>query len=456
MPPPPRPKLTQGPVGQRLRELTIPTIGGVFAMMTFNVVDTYFVGQLGTRELAAMSFTFPVAMTLLSAAIGLSAGTSSVLARAAGRDDTEKVQRLATDALLLSTLVTIALALIGYLTLDPVFRMLGAPEDLLPLIREYMVPWYAGLVFLLLPMVAMAMLRATGDARTAGRLLIASAVLNVVMDPLLIFGLAGLPRLELAGAAYATILARAACLIGALWVMHARLGLITFSRATRARIRESWIGILHVGLPAAGTNMIIPVANGVIVALVATYGPAAIAGLGIATRIEMFSLVMFYAMSGIIGPFVGQNLGAARRDRILLALKQCFVFCLAFGAGLALTVGLAAGPLARLFSESAEAIEVATLYLWIVPVSYGAYGIVMLVNAAFNGLGRPLPATTISVARMVVVYIPLALAGKALFGIPGIFAAFAVSNILVGAGAAAWGWSACRGAPQRGLVGAQT
>lgn len=451
MPAPPRPKLTQGPVGQRLRELTIPTIGGVFAMMTFNVVDTYFVGQLGTRELAAMSFTFPVAMTLLSAAIGLSAGTSSVLARAAGEDDPEKVRRLATDALTLSTIVTLALSLIGYLTIDPVFRLLGAPADLLPLIREYMVPWYAGLLFLLLPMITMAALRAMGDASTAGRLLVASAILNVVIDPLLIFGLAGFPRLELAGAAYATIIARTVCLAGALWVMHTRLGLITLARPTGARLRESWRGVLHVGLPAAGTNMIIPVANGVIVALVATYGPAAIAGLGIATRIEMFSLVIFYALSGIIGPFVGQNLGAARRDRILLALKQCYVFCLAYGAALALVVGLVAEPIAGLFSDASSAIEVAALYLWIVPASYGAYGIVMLVNASFNGLGRPLPAMAISVTRMVVVYVPLALAGKALFGIPGIFAAFALSNLCVGAGAAAWCWMTCRGAPQREL-----
>lgn len=451
MPARPRPKLTLGPVGQRLRELTIPTIGGVFAMMSFNLVDTYFVGRLGTRELAAMSFTFPVAMTLLSAAIGLSAGTSSVLARAAGEDDPEKVQRLATDALTLSAIVTIGLSLIGYLTIDPVFRLLGAPDDLLPLIREYMVPWYAGLIFLLLPMVAMAALRAMGDASTAGRLLVASAVLNVVIDPLLIFGLAGLPRLELAGAAYATVIARAACLVGALWVMHVRLGLITLAPASGARIRQSWLGVLHVGLPAAGTNMIIPMANGVIVALVAAFGPAAIAGLGIATRVEMFSLVIFYALSGIIGPFVGQNLGAARRDRILLALRLCYVFCLAYGAVLALVVGLVAEPIAALFSETASVIEVTALYLWIVPVSYGAYGIVMLVNASFNGLGQPLPATAISVTRMVVVYIPLALAGKALFGIPGIFAAFTLSNLCVGAAAAFWCWMTCRGAPQREL-----
>ncbi len=452
MPPSSLAKLTHGPVSQRLRELTVPTIWGVFAMMTFNVVDTWFVGQLGTSELAAMSFTFPVVMTLVSVSIGLSAGTSSVLARAAGQGDHEQMRRLATDAMLLTVLITLALSVLGYLTIDALFSLLGAPEALLPLVREYMVPWYIGLVLMLLPMVAMGSLRATGEANTAGRLLIASAVLNLVIDPILIFGLAGFPRLELAGAAYATLIARGVVALAALWVLHDRLNLITTSRVTLERAWRSWRGILHVGLPAAGTNVIIPVANGVIVALVATYGPEAIAGLGIATRIEMFSLVIFFAMSGIIGPFVGQNLGAERRDRILAGLKQCYIFCMALGAAVAIVVGLAASPVTALFSESSEAVEVATLYLWIVPVSYGAAGIVMLVNAAFNGLGQPLPATTISVTRMVIVYIPLAFAGRELFGIPGIFAAYAASNLLVGAGAAYWGWVACGRAPQRELA----
>lgn len=449
---PPRAKLTHGPVSQRLRELTVPTIWGVFAMMTFNVVDTWFVGQLGTSELAAMSFTFPVVMTLVSVSIGLSAGTSSVLARAAGQGDHEQMQRLATDAMLLTVLITLALSVLGYMTIDALFSLLGAPEELLPLVREYMVPWYVGLVLMLLPMVTMGSLRAMGEANTAGRLLIASAVLNLLIDPILIFGLVGFPRLELAGAAYATLIARGVVAVAALWVMHDRLNLITTARMSLERAWRSWRGILHVGLPAAGTNVIIPVANGVIVALVATYGPEAIAGLGIATRIEMFSLVIFFAMSGIIGPFVGQNLGAERRDRILAGLKHCYIFCMALGAVVAVVVGLAALPVTSLFSDSSEAVEVATLYLWIVPISYGAAGIVMLVNAAFNGLGKPLPATTISVTRMVIVYIPLAFAGRELFGIPGIFAAYAASNLLVGAGAAYWGWVTCSGAPQRDLA----
>jgi Na+-driven multidrug efflux pump len=201
---------------------------------------------------------------------------------------------------------------------------------------------------------------------------------------------------------------------------------------------------LHVGLPAAATNVIIPLANGVIIAMVATFGTAAVAGLGIAIRIEAFSLIIFYAMSSIIGPFVGQNLGAARYDRIASSLRQSFLFCLAWGIVVAVSVGVFAMPLTRLFTEEIAVVKVATLYLWVVPLSYGMAGIIMIANASFNGLGKPLPATVLSITRMLIVYLPLAYIGKAIWGILGIFIATALSNLVVGTAASIWGLNSVR------------
>ena len=441
---PARAALTRGPVGAHLRRMTVPMIWGILAMMSFNVVDTWFVAQLGARELAAMSFTFPVVMTMMSVGIGLGAGASSVLARAIGEGDPQRTRRLATDGLVLALLISGLLTALGIATVDPVFGLLGAPAELLPLIRAYMVPWYAGLIFLIVPMVGMHSIRATGDSRTPSRLMMAAALGNIALDPLLIFGLAGFPRLELVGAAYATLAVRVIPTAGVAWMFARRLRLVSFERVGLRAIGASWLGVLHVGLPAAGTNVIIPLTNGVIVALVSGFGTAAVAGLGIATRVEACALIIFYAMSAIIGPFVGQNLGAGRSDRILSALRQSFVFCLAWGAVLAVAVGAFATPLAQLFSEAAQVVRVATQYLWIVPVSYGMAGIIMVANASFNGLGKPIPATLISVTRMVIVYLPLAYLGKVLWGVPGIFAAAALSNVAVGGAAALWSLGAAR------------
>lgn len=430
--------LTEGSVRAHLVRLTTPMIWGILAMMSFNVIDTWFCAQLGADELAAMSFTFPVVLIIISLGIGLMAGTSSVIARAIGQGDYERVKRLTTDSVVFSVILSLALSIIGIVTLEPLFTLLGAPEYLLPLIADYMIVWYAGLVAIVPPMAGLGAIRATGDSRFQSRVLILASVVNLVLDPLLIFGLAGLPRLELQGAAAATVAARATSIAAGFWALHYKHRMLTYVLPHPAAVVDSWRRMLHVGLPAAGTNIIIPVSTGIVIAMVARFGADAVAGFGAASRIEGLSLVVFYAMSSVIGPFVGQNLGAGKHERIVEANRRCAGFCLVFGLTVAVLLALSGGWLMRLFSESQPVVSVGTAYLWIVPVSYGAAGIVMTVNAAFNGLGKPFPAVAVSTLRMVVLYLPLAWAGAALMGVNGIFAAAAVANVLAGVIAYSW------------------
>ncbi|MDX1432764.1 MAG: MATE family efflux transporter [Gammaproteobacteria bacterium] len=438
-----RARLVEGPVGAHLVSMTAPMIWAVLAIMMFNATDTWFVAQLGAEPLAAMSFTFPVVMVLTSLGIGMMAGTSSVLARVVGEGDMPAVRRLAMDTLLLALLVSLGLSAAGIASLDALFTLMGASAEVLPMIRDYMLVWYAGYALVLVPMVVIGAVRATGDTRIQARLLMASAGINLALDPLLIFGLLGFPRLELQGAAIASVVARLITLgIGA-WVVQ-RMHLLASPRTSLASLAASWRRVLHVALPAAGTNVIIPVSAGIIVALLAGFGDRSVAGYGAAVRIEALTLVVFFAMSAVIGPFVGQNLGARKHQRIGEALRLCALFCLAFGALLAVALALLAEPLSRLFSDDPEVVRVTTLYLRIVPISYGAAGIIMVVNAAFNGVGKPLPAVAISVARTLVLYVPLAWAASRVLGVPGIFAAACLSDVLSGIIAYAWFRSACR------------
>ena len=423
---------------RHLFDLTMPMIWGILAMMAFNLTDTWFVAQLGELELAAMSFTFPVVMVLLSVGIGLMAGTSSVLARVIGTGDIERVRRITTDAAVFAIVLSLVLSILGLLTIDPLFRLLGATPEVLPRIREYMVIWYSGFVFFLVPMVGLGAVRATGDSRLQSRIMIGAALVNLVLDPLLIFGLAGLPRLELEGAALATVIARAASFVAGYWALHSRKQMLVYTVPNVRQLWSSWRSVLHVGLPAAGTNVIIPIATGVVVAMIARSGPAAVAGFGAATRIEQVVLVVFYAMSAMIGPFMGQNLGARRTERIEQAARDCVVFCLVLGLIVAVGLGLVAQPLMRLFSDSPEVTRIGAAYLWIVSISFGAEGIIMVINAGFNGLGRPLPAVMVSISRMAILYLPLAYLGVSLAGVHGIFAAACAANLL--AAALAYGW----------------
>lgn len=435
-------RLTQGSVGRHLIGMTLPVLFGIFTMMLQAFVDAYFIGRVGDRELAALGFAFPVLMVVTSIAIGLGAGTSSVVARAIGADDHRRARRLATDSLLLSFLITAAICVIGIVTIEPLFRLLGAPETMLPLIAGYMKILYAGVPFVVVGMVGMSSMRATGDTRLPSLLMVITAIANVVLDPILIFGLGPIPAMELNGAAMAALIARGALFFGALYFMYHRLDMLSFSRPNRAELRKSWIDILHVGIPAAGTNAIIPIATGVITAMLARYGPEAVAGFGVASRVESLTLVIFYAMSAIIGPFVGQNISAGKADRIYLALRLCTIFCLGSGLVIALLLAAASAFLPSLFSDDSTVTGVATKFLLIAPIGYGAYGMVMVMNASFNGMGRPMPGVVISVSRTAVIYIPLAFVADHFFGIPGIFAAYAVANIVTGLTSYAWARSA--------------
>ena len=428
----PKAKLAEGPVGRHLVNMTVPILFGITTMMAQSIIDAWFLGKVGDRALAAFSFGFPILMVITSVAIGLGAGTSSVVARAIGAHDHRRARRLATDSLLLSFIITAALSLIGILTINPLFNLLGAPADMIPMISSFMTILYCGVPFLVVGMVGTSSMRATGDTVLPGKLMMAGAALNVLLDPIFIFGIGPVPAMGLDGAATAALLARGSMFLGTIYFMVYRLDMVTFNKPDLAELKRSWRDILHVGLPAAGTNAIIPVAMTVITAMIARYGPEAVAGFGVASRIESLVLVIFYALSSVIGPFVGQNLSAGSETRIQEALRLCALFCLASGLVIAALLGLSAGFLPTLFSQNPDVTDVTRLFLWLAPISYGAYGVVMVMNAAFNGLGKPMPAVYISATRMLVMYLPLAILGRHWFGIAGIFGAYAVANVLSG------------------------
>ena len=164
------------------------------------------------------------------------------------------------------------------------FRLLGAPDDMIPLIRGFMTILYAGVPFVVVGMVAMASMRATGDTRLPSKLMIIASILNVALDPLFIFGFGPVPAFGLNGAAIAALLARSTIFIGALLLLRYRLDMVSFAKPEKSELWRSWKDVLHVGVPAAGTNVIVPVGAAVVTAMIARYGPDAVAGFGVASR----------------------------------------------------------------------------------------------------------------------------------------------------------------------------
>jgi len=260
-------RLVRGPVGVHLRRLAIPMAFGFLAVLLFSIVDTFFVGQLGTEELAAIGFTFPVGFLVMSVGMGLGVGTASVLSRAIGAGRVGKAQRLATDALLLAAAIIIPVAAVGLATVDLLFGAMGARGRVLKLVHDYMDIWYLGVPMLVIPMVGNSAIRATGDTRTPAIVMGVAGVINLILDPLMIFGLLGFPRLEVKGAALATAIAWVFTLATALWLLIRREKLLDLSWQPLATRLRSWREILYVAGPAAGTSMVVPLSGTVLTGL---------------------------------------------------------------------------------------------------------------------------------------------------------------------------------------------
>lgn len=430
--------LTRGSPAYHLRKLATPMIVGLLAILSFDAVDLFFVAQLGDAPLAAFAFTFPVILFVGSIGIGFEAGAASCVSRAVGQGDPELARRLTTDTVTLTVSIALIVALLGVYTLPIIFPMLGATAELMPLVHDYMDIWYWTVPPSMAMWVSLAAIRARGNSLFESKLLSASAAINAILDPILIFGLFGFPRMELQGAALASLIANLVTLSYTVLVLHLRFHAYANPIACFKTILSSWRRMLRIGIPAMATNTIIPVANGIVVAMLAVYGTDVVAGFGIAMRIEPIALIAFYALSAVASPFAGQNFGAGEYGRVGEALRVITVFCVGSGLLLAVALGVLAQHLVGLFSEAANIARIAVHYLWIVPISYGAYGLVMSVNATFNGMGYPLPGVLLSAARVLIIFLPLAFAGRAVFGIEGLFAASALSNLIVGSVAFVW------------------
>ncbi|MEM7028415.1 MAG: MATE family efflux transporter [Chloroflexota bacterium] len=424
--------MLEAPVGQTLVNLTVPTIFGLLSMVAFNLVDTFFVGQLGTQQLAAMSFTFPVVMVVMSIASGIGLGGSALISKAIGEGDQDRVRRLTTDLLLLALTVVICFAIVGVLTVEPVFTVLGAPPVTLALIKEYMFIWYIMMVVVVIPMVGNLAIRATGDAKTPSVVMVFAVIFNLALDPVLIFGWGPIPRLELAGASWATTISRMFTLVFSLYILYFRDRMITFQWPGLVVILDNWQQILRIGIPAAATNMITPLSMGLITRLVATYGVAPVAAFGVVSRIEALALIVIMALGNVLGPFIGQNWGAGRMTRVRESIRLSQQFSIGWGLLMMILLAIFSRPIASIFNSDIQVIENAVLYLWLVPVSYGLQGVLRLVAFALNVLNNPIYATALTLLQMFGLYIPLAYLGSTLVGLNGIFAAASVAHIIAG------------------------
>ena len=423
---------------------------GTLTMNVAQLAEAVYLGVLGTEALAAMGFAFPLTITLFAFAGGIGSGASSVIARAMGAGQREYAALLITHAQILSVIVGLGLAVLGYTYAVEIVTALGAKDLVRDLTVEYLQVYMFGVPFFVLSIVGSTLLRATGSAASPGIIMALGSLTQIIFGPVLIFGWLGLPELGIAGAAWAYVISRilSVSLYGVLLV---RAQLMEFH--VRG-LFKSWASIMQVGGPAIASGLVMPISMLVVTRLLANHGHEVVAAYNVASRVETIAHMILWSCSSSAEPFIGQNWGARQLGRVRRALFLCHSFCLSWGVITFLFMITFGAFLVGLIDDNPKVVATAEIFFLCIPLSIGFMGMMQVANSSFNARGLPRPALIISLLRGIIIGIPLTVLGDMLWGYTGIFIATAVINVLLGL--LAWQWnrqSVERQAAKIGMLG---
>lgn len=414
------------PVNKMLVRMAVPISLGMLSTFLFQIVDTFFVGQLGSAELAALAFSSSAYLLFLSVFMGLSVGVSSVVAKTMGSGHKDDARSLTMVSLAFVMVLSVALGFGARALIGPMFSGLGADADILPLIQTYMSILYLSFPFLMLGIIGSGAARAIGVTKQTEIVFGIAGIINLVFDYLLIFGIGPFPELGLAGAAWATAMSFVFVFVGVMMILrrHGLIGLGPMPGAF-AGLRD----VLRFSVPTISMQILIPATGMFVTYLLAGHGSEAVAAFGIASRIEALALIGMFAVSMAITPFVAQNFGANAHDRIDSAIIFAGKASIYLGIVLLIILATLGPSIAHIFSDDPEIIRFVSLYFKIVAFSYGFQGILSVTVAILNGLQMPGTALKLMAIRTFGVVFPLLLIGAQL-GVWWILVALALGNIL--------------------------
>lgn len=431
-------KFLEGPILRHITVMTATASIGLMALFVVDLVDLYFLSLLGEVELAAaVGFAGSILFFTTSICIGLAIAMGALVARAVGARETARAKRYVVHVSLFAMIVTVPLALMVWLAIPDLLRLVGAEGRAVELATTYLRIIVPSMPVLALAMGSGGVLRAVGAARLAMSATLAGGLVNAVLDPILIFGL----ELGVAGAAWASVAARATVfLVGAYGVIVRAEMLGRF----KARLFGRDAGrIATIAGPAILTNVATPVGNAYVTASMAAFGDDAVAGFSIVGRIIPVAFGVVFALSGAVGPVIGQNYGAQSHDRIRRALFDALLLSTAVvlvSAGLLFALQ---DQIAAAFGASPGAAAVWGFFASFIAVTFAFTGAQFVAHAAFNNLGRPLWSTWSNWGRATLGTIPLVWLGAAWLGPQGVLLGQAAGGVIFGAGAYLAAWWLC-------------
>lgn len=405
---------------------------GLIALFFVDFLDMLFISMLGKAALAAaVGYAGSILFFTTSVGIGMSIAAGALVARAIGAGDRAETRQRAASALVFAMLMGVAVAALVVAALRPLTTLIGASGETQALAIGYLAIVVPSLPLLMVGMVGGAILRAHGDARRAMWTTLAGGLVNAVLDPILIFGL----DMELTGAALASVAARVTIAAVALWPIFAHHG--GLERPRLPRLAADARPVFAIALPAVLTQIATPVGMAFVLRNMANHGEAAVAGMAVVIRMTPLCFGVIFALSGAIGPIVGQNAGAGDFSRVRLALRAGILFAALYTAFITALLFALRVPVADLFGATAEMREVLMLFCGPLAALWFFNGVIFVANAAFNNLGYPFWSTWVNWGRHTLGTVPFVLAGGALAGAEGVLLGQAAGGVLF-AGVALW------------------
>ncbi len=430
---------THAPIGKTMLKTGLSMLPGTIAMSGYNIVDTFFVGQLGKLPLAAMGFTFPIVMLLGCVFRGLGMGVMTCTAQELGNRKHHNAVKLVSSGTGLILLVSIVLAVAGMLSGRRVFGLMGAEGETLNLVLGYMDIWYFGCCTAALTMTGNDLLIAAGHTKTASMLMTAGLLLNSLLDPLFIMGGAGLPAMGIRGAALATIISQLMSVIAAMSFLYFRDRLLSFARIGWGDVKKAWWRIAGFALPSCAGMLMLPAGAFIITVLTSHFGDAAVAATAACSRIEMVAFMFPMALGMSILPMVGQNYGAGLYDRIRFCRRFSMRFAFLFLLGVAVLYFVAAEWLVNMFlpddtgeNSIEEVRRIMITCLHIIPWGFGCVEVHRFAGFTYTGCNRPSVAAWLNALRIMGLMVPLSFLAWYFDWLEGLFYARLVSDILAG------------------------
>lgn len=409
-------KFTQGSLFGHISVMSLTASIGLMAVFLVDFVDMIFISMLGKAELAAaVGYAGAILFFTTSFGIGMAIAAGALVARALGAGQPEEARRRATNALIYGVIFGALFAATVWFNLTTLASLMGATGETLTLAVYYLQIIVPSLPLLMIGMIGGAILRAHGDARRAMMATIWGGLVNAVLDPILIFGL----DLELTGAALASVSARIAIAITALLPLIRHYG--GFDRPTPASLTVDLRAILAIAFPAILTQLATPIGQAYVTRAMAEFGEEAVAGMAIVARMTPVGFGIIFALSGAIGPIIGQNAGAGLNTRVRGAFRDGLLFTAMVVIVVSGLFFLARPGIQMLFQlENGVALTLVFLFAGPLSLMFFFNGVIFVANAAFNNLGHPFYSTIVNWGRHTLGTIPFVAVGAAWFDAPGV------------------------------------